>query len=194
LTVGSDIIPGFQVRKADFCISETTVSKAARNIAIDEACAMLARSENSFQQELQTQTDAHIRSLWTAMKPHFEALQTYARLQGLTAPETNLHEVFETEMAPLIQQVLYYRLKLLATDCECAFTWPSPEVNFEPKEMQSDGGQAGGPSDRRNVLFTVFPGLKVKTPDMGEMETLLDTKALVKVERIESEPGTASEE
>jgi len=155
---------------------------------------MLTRPEASLQQELQTQADAYVETLWTAMQPHFEGLQAYARLQGLTAPVTNLHEVFKTEMTPVLQQALHYRLKLLATDCEYAFTWPSPEVSFEPKEMQSDGGQAGGPSDRRDVLFTVFPGLKVKTTDMDEMETLLDIKALVKVERIESEPGTASEE
>jgi hypothetical protein len=192
--VGSDVFLEFQVSNADFHNLENAVSRAARNIAIDEACATLARPKKSLQQELQTQALAYTKCLWTAMQPHFEGLQAHARLQGLAAPETDLHEVFEMEIAPVIQKMLHYRLKLLATDCEYAFTWPSPEVNFEPKEMRSGGGQAGGVGDQGDVLFTVFPGLKVKTPDMGELETLLKTKALVKVERIESEPDAAGDE
>lgn len=128
------------------------------------------------------------------MTPHIQALQSQAELQGLPETGNDLHQVFDSEATKVIKKALHYRLKLAATGCDYFYTWPKPGASFESKEMQIDGGQAGKVTDRRNVLFTVFPGLKVKVSETDEMETLLGTKALVRVELIEGEPGISDDE
>ena len=121
------------------------------------------------------------------MAPHLNVLSCSAELFGKSSncPEIDTLNVFESELAKVIQKTLHYRLQLLATSCEYAFTWPSPDETFDSKNMQIDGGRAGHTADQSVVLCTVFPGLKIKSLGSDEMASLPDAKAIVKVQRNE---------
>ena len=73
----------------------------------------------------------------------------------------------------------------MATGCEYAFIWPSPDEIFDPRNMQVDGGGSENDDDQSTVLFTVFPGLEIKPLSSNEMESLADAKAVVVVQRSE---------
>lgn len=47
--------------------------------------------------------------------------------------------------------------------------------------MQVDAGKATGAAHPQRVLFTVFRGLKVETPDEIDKEVLVAFKAAVKI-------------
>ena len=121
------------------------------------------------------------------MAPHLAALSCDAKLHMLSSArlETDTLNVFESAFAKVIQRALHYKLQLLATGCEYAFTWPSPDEIFDPRNMQVDGGGSENDDDQSIVLFTVFPGLEIKPLSSNEMESLADAKAVVVVQRSE---------
>lgn len=121
------------------------------------------------------------------MAPHLNVLSCSAELFGKSSdcPGIDTLNVFESEFAKVIQKTLHYRLQLLATSCEYAFTWPNPDERFDTKSMQIDDGRAEHAADQSVVLFTVLPGLKIKSLGSDEMASLPDAKATVKVQRSE---------
>jgi len=123
----------------------------------------------------------------TIISPHLGALSRSAKLFGKSSDrsETDTLSGFESKFAEVIQKTLRCRLQLLATGCEYAFTWPSPDDVFNSRNMQIDGGRAENAGGESIVLFTVFPGLEIKPMNSDERQSLPDAKAVVKVQRSE---------
>ena len=121
------------------------------------------------------------------MAPHLSALTCSAKLFGLSShcSETDTLNVFVSSFAKVIQKALHYRLQLLATGCEYAFAWPSPDDVFDSRTMQIDESMAEDADGQSIVLFTVFPGLEMESMASGEFECPPDAKAVVKVQRSE---------
>jgi hypothetical protein len=156
-------------------------------IEAQKACSKLAQDDNSLHQQLNLEATALAKSASTIFAPHLSALSSSAKLFGLSSnhPETDTLTVFKSEFAKAIQKTLYYRLQLLATGCEYAFTWPGPDESFDSGSMQIDGGRAENSAGQSVVLFTVFPGLEIKPTSSNEMEAIPDARAVVKVQRSE---------
>lgn len=136
---------------------------------------------------MKLEADNFAKDASVIISPHLYALSCSAKLFGLSSgrSETDTLSVFESRFAKVIQNTLSYRLQLLATGCEYAFTWPSPDEPFDSRNMQIDGGMAENSGGKSIVLFTVFPGLEIKPMKSNEMESLPDAKAVVKVQRSE---------
>jgi len=114
--------------------------------------------------------------------PHFRSLSRLARGHGLSSHqlERNWREVFETAFTELIEAVLHFRLKLLATCCEHSYTWPNYSDSYLITEMDNQGASQLLPLD---VLFTILPGLKVKGPNSNSLKMYPGMKAKVKVKK-----------
>lgn len=122
------------------------------------------------------------------MAPNLSALKCIAELLGLLSSdhtETDTLDVFRSWSAKVMQKALHYRLQLLATGREYAFTWPSPDEIFDSKTMQVDESEAENAAGQFIVLFTMFPGLEIKSASSDEMESVTDAEAVVKVQRSE---------
>jgi hypothetical protein len=136
---------------------------------------------------LKLEADSLAKDASAVLSPHLDALSCSAKLFGLSSDRsgTETLPVFESEFAKVVQKTLHYRLQLLATGCEHAFTWPRPDEAFDSRNMQMDGGRAENTAGQSIVLFTVFPGLEIKPMSSDEMESLPDAKAAVKIQRRE---------
>jgi hypothetical protein len=125
---------------------------------------------------LKQEADSLANDASVIMAPHLSALSCSAKLFGLLSSdhtETDTLNVFVSGFAKVLQKALYYRLQLLATGREYAFTWPSPDEIFDSRTMSI-------------VLFTVFLGLEIKSMSSDEMESVTDAEAVVKVQRSEN--------
>lgn len=115
--------------------------------------------------------------------PHFRGLSRLARGFGLPShrPEQDWREVFESNFTELIESILHYRLQLLASGCEHVYTWPDASGSYDIREMGIHGAKLDLPLQ---VLFTVFPGVKVKPPGSSlDMKSYAGMKAMVKVRK-----------
>jgi hypothetical protein len=101
---------------------------------------------------------------------HFRSLSRLARGFGLSShrPEQDWREVFDTVFTELIEAILHYRLQILATGCEHAYTWPNTAGAYDIRHMEIHGAKMKLPLQ---ILLTVFPGLKVKPPGSDSMRT-----------------------
>jgi len=156
-------------------------------IEAQKAFSKLAQDDDSLQQQLNLEAATLAKSASAIIAPHLSALSSSAKLFGLSSnnPEADTLKVFESEFAKVIQKTLHYRLQLLATGCEYAFTWPSPDDVLDSGSMQIDGGRAEDTGGQSIVLFTVFSGLEIKSMSSNEMEAIPDARAVVKVQRRE---------
>jgi hypothetical protein len=93
-------------------------------------------------------------------------------------PEREWHEVFDEHFIGLIEEILHFRLKLLATGCEQVYTWPEASEEFDLRYMYNTGAQLPMPLE---VLSTAFPGVKVRPPGSSKMLSREGLKAMVKV-------------
>ena len=116
------------------------------------------------------------------MVPHFRGLSRLARGFGLSShrPEQDWRAVFEQYFTQLIEEIPHYRLNLLASGCEHMYTWPDAAGEYDLREMDIHGAQMKLPLQ---VMFTVFPGVKVKPPGAANMRAYKGMKAMVKVEK-----------
>lgn len=135
----------------------------------------------SLQHELHTEAEQFTKQLWDILVPHFRSLSRLARGYGLSShrPERDWHDVFETVFTKLIEEILHFRLKLLATGCEHVYTWPDAAREYDLREMDFHGARIGLPAQ---VMFTVFPGVKVRPHGSANMRPYKRMKAMVKVE------------
>lgn len=156
-------------------------------IEAQKACSRLAQDLEFLQQQLKLEADSLASDASAIPAPHLDALSCSAKLFGLFSgnTESDTLSVFESKFAKVIQKTLYYQLQLLATGCEHAFTWPSPDEIFDSGNMQTDGDMAEDAGANSIVLFTIFPGLEIKTMGSGELVSLPNAKAVVKVQRSE---------
>lgn len=147
----------------------------------------MVQKGEALQQQLKLEADSLANDASAILAPHLNALSCSAKLFGLSSEntESDTLSVFESEFAKVIQKTLHYRLEILATGCEYAFTWPRPDEIFESGNMQMDGGRAENSAGQSMVLFTVFPGLEIKPMSSDEMESVPEAKAVVKVQRSE---------
>jgi hypothetical protein len=137
---------------------------------------------------LKQEADSLANEASMIMAPHLSALRCIAELLGLLSSdhtETDTLDVFKSWSAKAMQKALHYRLQLLATGREYAFTWPSPDEIFDSRTMQVDENGAEDSVGQSTVLFTIFPGLKIKPMGSDEMESVTDAEAVVKVQRSE---------
>jgi hypothetical protein len=138
---------------------------------------------------LKQEADSLANDASVIMAPHLSALSCSAKLFGLLSSdhtETDTLNVFVSGFAKVLQKALYYRLQLLATGREYAFTWPSPDEIFDSRTMQIDESGADNAAGQSIVLFTVFLGLEIKSMSSDEMESVTDAEAVVKVQRSEN--------
>ena len=154
-------------------------------IEAQKASSKLAQDRDTLQQQLELEAKILTKDASTILAPHLTALSSNAKHFGRSSDnsETDTLNLLESEFAKIIQKTLQYRLKLLATGCEYAFTWPSPDEIFSSGNMQFDGGRSENANGQSIVLFTVFPGLEIKPMSSNEMESLPDAKAVVKVQQ-----------
>lgn len=68
--------------------------------------------------------------------------------------EREWHEVFDENIIDLIEEILYFRLKLLATGCEQAYTWPEASDSFDLRIMRNQGARLDKNVTTPEVLFT----------------------------------------
>jgi hypothetical protein len=137
---------------------------------------------------LKQEADSLADDASTIMAPHLSALRCSANLFGLLSSdhtEIDTLDTFVSWFAKVIQKALHYRLQLLATGREYAFAWPSPDETFDSRTMQVDESGAENAAGQLIVLFTMFPGLEIKSASSGEMESVPDAEAVVKVQRSE---------
>lgn len=156
-------------------------------IEAQKAFSRLEQDRKSLEWQLKLEADSLAKDASAIMAPHLQALSCSAKLFGMSSdrPDTDTLSVFKSEFAKVIQKLLHYRLQLLATGCEYAFKWPSLDVVFGSREMQIDEGRAENAGGQLIVLFTLFPGLEIKSMGSDEMESVTDAQAVVKVQRSE---------
>ena len=111
--------------------------------------------------------------------PHFRGLSQLARVYGVSShrPEQDWCEVFEGEFTGIIAATLRKRLELLATGREHEYTWPEASASYDLGEMAIHGGFMESPQE---VLWTVFPGIKVRLRGSDELGSYGGMKAKVK--------------
>jgi hypothetical protein len=121
------------------------------------------------------------------MVPHFRSVSRLARGYGMSSQrsEREWHEVFDENIIDLIEEILYFRLKLLATGCEQAYTWPEASESFDLRIMRNQGARLDKNVTTPEVLFTAFPGVKVRPPGSSKMLSSEGLKAVVKIKQPE---------
>jgi len=163
--------------------SEEDLARVARTIESEDARIKLIEGEKSgtLQHELHAEAEQFTKKLWDILVPHFRSLSRLARGYGLSSnrPERDWRDVFETVFTKLIEEILHFRLKLLATGCEHVYTWPDAAQEYDLREMDFHGAQMKLPVQ---VMFTVFPGVKVKPHGSANMRAHKGMKAMTKVE------------
>jgi hypothetical protein len=131
--------------------------------------------------------DVHplIRELWNLILPHMIRLSTQAESHGQQRgrDQSTWLRVFESAAERAFQKTLHLRTRLVYTNCEFNFLWPSPREAFDRRNMQTDASLAhyAKPVDRRVVAFTSFPGLEVTSINLGAKSTFVAYKAFVKL-------------
>ena len=142
---------------------------------------MEGEKSGSLQQELHAEAEQSTKELWDILVPHFRSLSRLARGYGLSShcPERDWRDVFGTVFTKLIEQILPFRPKLLATGCDHVYTWPDAAQEYDLREMDFHGAQMKLPVQ---VMFTVFPGVKVRPHGSANMRAYKGMKAMVKVE------------
>jgi hypothetical protein len=122
------------------------------------------------QHQLRAEAEKFTAGLWDIVVAHFGSLSRLARGFGLSShrPEQDWREVFDTVFTELIEAILHYRLQILATGCEHAYTWPNTAGAYDIRHMEIHGAKMKLPLQ---ILLTVFPGLKVKPPGSDSMRT-----------------------
>jgi len=101
-------------------------------------------------------------------------------------PEQAWHDAFNRHFVELIQEILQFRLTLLATGCEHTYTWAANSEEYDGKFMRSQGGKVTLPT---RVWFTVFPGVKVRPPGARRNLSEAGMKAVVAFEKVEDKKG-----
>lgn len=142
---------------------------------------MDGEKSGTLQHELHAEAEQFTKQLWDILVPHFRSLSRLARGYGLSShrPEREWRDVFETVFTKLIGAILHFRLKLLATGCEHVYTWPDAAQEYDVREMDFHGAQMELPVQ---VMFTVFPGVKVRPHGSAILRAHKGMKAMVKVE------------
>ena len=100
-------------------------------------------------------------------------------------PEQEWHEVFDENFIELIEEILHFRLKLLATGCEQVYSWPEASEAFDLRFMRNQGARLEKNITTPEVLFTAFPGVKVRPPGSSKLLSSEGLKAVVKVKQPE---------
>jgi hypothetical protein len=111
--------------------------------------------------------------------PYFRGLSQLARGYGVSShrPEQDWREVFEAEFTKVIAAILRKRLELLATSREHEYTWVEASASYDLGEMAIHGALMKSPQE---VLWTVFPGIKVRLRGLEDLRSYGGTKAKVK--------------
>jgi hypothetical protein len=135
------------------------------------------------QAQLHEKAEKYTQELWSIILPYFRSLSTLAEIHGLSSnrPEQDWQEVFTSAFTDLIEAILRFRLELLATGCQHEYTWPDAGCHYDLREMESHGAKMQLPLQ---VMFTVFPGLKVLIPGTDTMRALTGTKAMAKLRKV----------
>lgn len=151
-----------------------------------EALNVLAQDKATIDEQLKVQARDFTTQLWSVIVPHLRILSAEAENHGISSgePEAAWLAAFEPAMQKLIQKLLRHRLRMHGTGCRYTYTWPANNDTYDAEAMQVDAGKAAGAVRPQRVLFTVFPGLKVETPDEVDKMVLAACKAAVKVQPV----------
>jgi hypothetical protein len=166
--------------RSEHCWSGLKAS--AHAVYTTEAHALLAQDEAVVQDQLHKEAEKLATDLQSIVAPHFRALSQFARAYGESSgqPEEAWMEIFKSGMTDIIQRCLHHRLRLRGTGFEYVHTWPNAGEEFDSQSMQPDR-KHDDPNVRQPVLFTVFPGLEVTSPD--ERDEKMYIRAVVKVKQ-----------
>ena len=74
--------------------------------------------------------------------------------------EDDLSELFDSVIAPIIQNALCHKLQLVANGCKCAYFWPCDGGKSKGNKMKEFGAQTTNTLAAR----TIFPGLDFDLP------------------------------